>query len=569
MKNLIKNLSIITFFLLLIFFLFIYKAAAEVPIPTTACKQEAGSVAYSTCTSCNQSSRNYYNCDGTTYLVPEDNYFDPTCSNLCASAPIPTPVTSSSIKCPDGTYVYGTAATCPTPTPKLIWNILTFCSVETPTDTPIPTTTPAPNSTSVPAAQSPATASTPATSCPNGYDLSGTVKGKPSNSTPITVCLDPQGGDCNTNLRSTATNTTGSYSIPGVSYTDHSIKLQGTTLPEKFFVSGPNPDVIYKANIPNTCTYVYDFTIINPNSTPTPTPTPVKSTKSCLEAGNICKGPDADPSTSTNPCKNVTNLFGPCDPSWQACWQCKIATAPVPTSTPAPAVGPGGGTSSNNVATAPIPSGRLITLHFQGVTLPGINSNVQSVALALTFFRGKDSNNNIATSTQSIPGNPSIATINRQAGSDTFSGDVTLTGSTLPALFTDTQFYFMQIGANSYQAKISGNDGTKARTITEIQSQMFAGLTPIQIFSGSAVTTVPTVSLLPGDVNNNGEIDGADLGIIVACFGKKNVLTDSAGRTTECRNKTQNGEFNADIDKNGNVDGIDINLWSRGANGIL
>lgn len=240
------------------------------------------------------------------------------------------------------------------------------------------------------------------------------------------------------------------------------------------------------------------------------------------------------------------------------------ALPPTPTPTPI-SYRKEDGTIVPNIS---LPPGRLIALNFKGVTLPGIDSKVGSADLKLTFFRGDNTN-----SLQQIPGGPFTANVARgqldpTVPKDTFSGRVVFPASTL-GLPTNLQDYFIQIGVNSYQAKILGNDGTKARRISDIQSQGLTDLIPVKIYSSGADSTIPIVGLLPGDINGDGIIDVTDLGVIVACFGKKNVLTDSAGRTTDCSNKTQNGKFNADIDKNGSVDGIDINLWSRGANGII
>lgn len=531
MKNLIKNLPIIIFFLILISPFFVYTTAFALEVaPTSNCIKTPGSPAESDCTGCNQSSRRYYNCDGTTYLVPEDSYFDPTCNSLCVSTPTVTVIPTS-------------PTVTPTPTPEFTWQEVTECVVEILTPTPSPTPTTFPSSS---------------IACPKGYNLSGTIKGKPSDSSPITICLDPQENNCNTNYKSTFTNASGYYSIPSVSYADHSIRLQSNTLPNQFNISGPNPDNISQKQILDTCTFTYDFTIFNLSYTPAPSPTLIPSNQQCTALGNRCSG--FDPSTANSSLKPCNTVSGICSLNWESCWKCAINATPVPTPTQAPAVGPG---SSGSNATAPISPGQLIALNFRGVTLPGINPDVGSADLKLTFFKGDNT-----ASLQQIPGGPFTANIARSQAKDTFSGRVVFPASALQ-LPASLQVYFIQISVGSYQAKISGDDGTKARTIAEIQSQQLSGLIPINIFTDGKDSIIPAVKLLSGDINGDGFIDGADLGILVACFGKKNVLTDSAGRTTDCSSKTQNRKFDADIDKNRSIDGIDINLWSRGANGII
>lgn len=307
---------------------------------------------------------------------------------------------------------------------------------------------------------------------------------------------------------------------------------------------------------------------------PTPTPpTVIPTPKPCSGAGYWCYGPADASNALASGCKLAPTNFdcklsdGSNGPTWGTCYSgCPVSQ----TST--------GGTYRNTTtgggqpAAAPtyspgstsIPPGQLIALNFRGVTLPGISPDVGSADLKLTFFRG----DNIA-SLQQIPGGPFTANIARSQEKNTFSGRVVFPASALQLPTSSLQVYFIQISVGSYQAKISGNDGAKARTIAEIQSQQLSGLIPINIFTDGKDSIIPAVKLLSGDINGDGFIDGADLGIIVACFGKKNVLTDSAGRTTDCSSKTQNRKFDADIDKNRSIDGIDINLWSRGANGII
>lgn len=235
------------------------------------------------------------------------------------------------------------------------------------------------------------------------------------------------------------------------------------------------------------------------------------------------------------------------------------ALPPTPTPTPISYRKEGDGNIVPNIS---LPPGQLITLNFRGVTLPGISSSFQSTALKLTFFRGDNS--------QQVSGGPFIANIPRQAGGSTtgeipFSGNFTFRASDL-GLPAGLQDYFIQIGANSYQAKMLAQNG--ARTNDQIGSQGLTGLTPIKIYSTGETSTIPTVILSPGDINDNGIIDGADYGILVACFGNKNIFTGATGRT-DCGKKSDNGQFNPDINKDGKVAGDDINLLWKSVNGTL
>ncbi len=73
----------------------------------------------------------------------------------------------------------------------------------------------------------------------------------------------------------------------------------------------------------------------------------------------------------------------------------------------------------------------------------------------------------------------------------------------------------------------------------------------IQIITGGQTNTIPAVSLVAGDVNNDNQLDTQDYYALVNCFGSK-------ANTSSCVNKIA-----ADINDDGSVDGVDYNLFLR------
>lgn len=285
--------------------------------------------------------------------------------------------------------------------------------------------------------------------------------------------------------------------------------------------------------------------------TPTPIPGAASGSNSCTANGNWCLGTD-NPSVgdkSKGICDLAPGFSCTGYPSWSnTCWSC-TARVPTPGQTSTPTSRGYNNTSTGNsqsTGAAPtyspgptsIPAG-YITLYFN-VTLPGMSPTMTTAPITATLYQG------------SSPIGPfSNISLTRQTNSDIFTGD-----SGTKIRISDIavgQDYYVEVKAQSYEKQI----------ITGGEQKNPQGLRTV--FNNS---TLPSVKLRPGDIDGNGTIDGADYGILVACFGNKNIFTGATGRT-DCGNKTNNGQFNPDINKDGKVVGDDINLLWRAVNGTL
>ncbi|MGH7245611.1 MAG: dockerin type I domain-containing protein, partial [Candidatus Levyibacteriota bacterium] len=81
-----------------------------------------------------------------------------------------------------------------------------------------------------------------------------------------------------------------------------------------------------------------------------------------------------------------------------------------------------------------------------------------------------------------------------------------------------------------------------------------SGFLPTQMQSvslSSQTIILPTVTLLPGDLNNDGVLNILDYGNFVSCFGQKQNSLSCASKIT------------SDMNDDGKVDGIDYNLMLR------
>lgn len=74
--------------------------------------------------------------------------------------------------------------------------------------------------------------------------------------------------------------------------------------------------------------------------------------------------------------------------------------------------------------------------------------------------------------------------------------------------------------------------------------------------TGSQSVTLPEVSLVTGDINNDDQIDILDYNILIGCFGAKM-------QTSSCTMPPTSQSSGADINDDGMVNGIDYNLFLR------
>lgn len=87
------------------------------------------------------------------------------------------------------------------------------------------------------------------------------------------------------------------------------------------------------------------------------------------------------------------------------------------------------------------------------------------------------------------------------------------------------------------------------------------GFLPRQVPGFATITqgrtiTLPSVSLVTGDINNDGQLDLVDYNILVGCYGSK--VT-----TATCTNPPTSSSSGADINDDGVVDGVDYNYMIR------
>lgn len=83
--------------------------------------------------------------------------------------------------------------------------------------------------------------------------------------------------------------------------------------------------------------------------------------------------------------------------------------------------------------------------------------------------------------------------------------------------------------------------------------QQFPGISSV---TAGQTITLPNISLITGDINNDGQINILDYNMLISCFGTKMSLPT-------CINQPNEQTSGADINDDGKVDGIDYNLFLR------
>lgn len=76
------------------------------------------------------------------------------------------------------------------------------------------------------------------------------------------------------------------------------------------------------------------------------------------------------------------------------------------------------------------------------------------------------------------------------------------------------------------------------------------------IITVTQTTTLPSLSLVAGDINNDRQIDIGDYNLLIGCFGSKQ-------NTSSCTQPPSLQSPGADINDDGKIDGIDYNLFLR------
>lgn len=185
-----------------------------------------------------------------------------------------------------------------------------------------------------------------------------------------------------------------------------------------------------------------------------------------------------------------------------------------PTATPLPTATPIPPTSTPMPTTTPVPGATLLafTLTFQGIGTGGnALPNPPQKTVTVQLYNAQD---------QQV-GPDKVGQVNFASGNYTGTIDVGI------------------IPSGNYTVKVKGNKYLRRRV---------PGILAIT----TGTNTVSPVSLIVGDVNNDNKIDALDFGIQRNCFG-------SMANSPTC------GSFKtvADLDDNGIIDEVDINLFVR------
>ena len=180
---------------------------------------------------------------------------------------------------------------------------------------------------------------------------------------------------------------------------------------------------------------------------------------------------------------------------------------PTPTLTPKPTV----------IPTPTIPF--TPTLFSLSVALPGIGKN------------GNGAPNNM----QRPVFLQLFDTLQKQVGASV-SGELSFNGATFTGLIN----FGTIVPSGTYKVKIK-MDQYLVKTIASA-SAVTAGIT----------NTLPQITLIPGDINNDTKLDIVDYNILVSCFDEK-INSDGCGMR----------KVDADLNDDGMIDGIDYNIFVR------
>lgn len=196
---------------------------------------------------------------------------------------------------------------------------------------------------------------------------------------------------------------------------------------------------------------------------------------------------------------------------------------PTPSATPTPTVSPTptptgpASTVTPSTTVTPSPGGAQLSLT---VTLPGINGDVNSVLLRPRNPQKKFIVELFDSGNKALPPITSPLYLDRgDKDSATFAGNVDL-GTSVPA-----GNYIIKVKTNKFLRKLIPG----FKTIT-----------------ANTVITLPAITLISGDINNDNVMNIIDYNILASCFGEK-MNSASCGNNKE----------NADLNEDGKVDGVD------------
>lgn len=239
-----------------------------------------------------------------------------------------------------------------------------------------------------------------------------------------------------------------------------------------------------------------------------------------------CRASNPDPNSCikqlATTCVNITA-------STDTCWQCQ---GPAPTSAPISACSPSDCSG-----------------------LCAVGSSCQQVAGTFTKSCSCQSSTTASTTTPAQATTTLAVTLNAQ--------DTALTAETLPVTLS-----LFNLSTNTL---VQGAPATSTFNKTPIPGRQFAANIPISgllqnkffllirkdnliartffTIDSSGSITVPTTTLVFGDINTDNDISILDYNILIGCFGK---LATAAGCSV------------SNLDSNGKIDVIDYNTWLKG-----
>ena len=111
--------------------------------------------------------------------------------------------------------------------------------------------------------------------------------------------------------------------------------------------------------------------------------------------------------------------------------------------------------------------------------------------------------------------------------------------------------------AGSFTGQVNMGNLTNGNYLVKIKADGFLQKQIPGIISISSLqTTIPSVTLVAGDINNDNQLDLLDYNILISCFGSKQ-------STTSCVKPPTQQSLGADINDDGTIDGSDYNLFLR------
>ena len=96
-------------------------------------------------------------------------------------------------------------------------------------------------------------------------------------------------------------------------------------------------------------------------------------------------------------------------------------------------------------------------------------------------------------------------------------------------------------------------------------NKYLAKLIPGSTITSGTVNSLPATSPIVGDISGDNRIDIVDYNALVGCFGKKSV-SDSCINKSEPQSGDSGTDYNADLNDDGVVDGIDYNIFLKSLN---